>query len=290
MCYAIHCGDYKRVVHGYRQRTGTFHVIWSALTVEEKIQAIGDHPRRLRLLQTFNFLMAKHDSSYRKFVVLQSRGVAQRYTYEIFTAPEFEGVECALWPSLYHKTAFCESLVRGQSNRQSSFLHKVLSPVLDFSLDYKLLQYQYDRWLFKTITGAINSSRASGCSPNAALQQKLFSATYWQWQHLYLLDIVRQYGFPSFFLTISPYKWTFPWPPFMEEIRQDHCLEPTDLPLLETLFVGHMLEQIARGYLTGGVSICSAISSSPAFPTSSPTSIALNFSREEPFIFTCWSG
>ena len=28
-------------------------------------------------------------------------------------------------------------------------------------------------------------------------------------------------------------------------------MEPTDLPLLETLHVGHALEQIARGYLTG---------------------------------------
>ena len=180
--------------------------------------------------------------------------MAQPYAFEIFTAPEFQGVECALWPSLYHRTALCESIIAGQTNRQSgkaSFLYKVLSPVLDFSLDYQLLQYQYDRWLFKTITGAINSSRASGCSPNAALQQKSFSATYWQWQHLYLLDAVRQYGFPSFFLTISPYEWTFPWPRFMEEIRQEHCLEPTDLPLLETLHVAHVLEQVARGYLTG---------------------------------------
>ena len=37
----------------------------------------------------------------------------------------------------------------------------------------------------------------------------------------------------------------------MEEIRQEHCLEPTDLPLLETLHVVLVLEQVARGYLTG---------------------------------------
>ena len=122
---------------------------------------------------------------------------------------------------------------------------------VDFSLDYEMLHYQYDRWLFKTITGAIYSSWASGCSPNAAIQQKSFSAMYWQWQHLYLLNADRQYGFPSFFLTISPYEWTFSWPRFLENIREDHCLEPTDLPLLETLHVGHVLEQIARGYLTG---------------------------------------
>ena len=49
---------------------------------------------------------------------------------------------------------------------------------MDYSLDFKILQYQYDRWLFKTITRAINSSKASGCSPNCGLQQKSFSATY----------------------------------------------------------------------------------------------------------------
>ena len=49
--------------------------------------------------------MAKADSSYAKFVVMQSRGVAQPYAFEIFTAPEFQRVECALWPSLYHRTA-----------------------------------------------------------------------------------------------------------------------------------------------------------------------------------------
>ena len=243
--FDIHCGDYKCVVHGYCQRTGTFRISWSALLLSEKIQAIEDLPRRRRLPETFDFLMAKADSSYRKFVVMQSRGVAQRFPYQIVSAPEFQGIQCALWLSLYHTNAFCESLIEGQSNRcsrKASFLHKVLSPVVDFSLDYEMLHYQYDRWLFKTITRAIKSLRALGCSPNAALQQKSFSAMYWQWQHLYLLDAVSQYGFPSFFLATSPYEWTFPWPRFLENIREDHCLEPTYLPLLE---------QIARGYLTG---------------------------------------
>ena len=217
--------------------------------------------------------MNKADSSYAKFILMQFRGVAELYAYQIFTTPEFHGVECALWPMLYHSTALCKSLVSEQSNRQNrkaSFLHKVLSPVLDYSLDYEMLQYQYERWLFKTITGAINSSRALGCSPNAALQQKSFSATYWQWQHLYLLDAVCQYGFPSFFLTISPYEETFPWPCFLQQIREHYCLEPTDLVLLETLHVvAHMLEQVARGHLTGptsGSSTSSATRSSPASP------------------------
>ena len=85
--FDIHCGDYKRVVHGYRQRTGTFRVSWSALLVREKIQAIEDLARRRSLQKTFNFLMAKADSSYWKFVLMQSRGVAQPFPYEIFSAP-----------------------------------------------------------------------------------------------------------------------------------------------------------------------------------------------------------
>ena len=144
---------------------------------------------------------------------MQAHGVRPPFSYEIFSSANYEGIESALWPTLYHQTSFCESVIRAQNNRASgklSFMHKVLFPVVDNSLDYEILQYQYDRWLFKTITGAINSSKVSGCSPNRGLQDKLFSATYWQWQHLVLIDAVRQYGFPSFFITISPYEWTFP--------------------------------------------------------------------------------
>ena len=60
------------MVHGYRQRTGTFRITWSALNVQEKILAIEDQRRPDRLQRTFEFLMAKADSSYAKFVVMQS--------------------------------------------------------------------------------------------------------------------------------------------------------------------------------------------------------------------------
>lgn len=94
--FDIHCGDYHWVVHGYRQRTGPFRLTWSAVIVEEKIAAIQDQARRGRLENLFHLLMAKGDRSYAKFVVMQSRGVPQPFHYEIFTAAEYEGVECAL--------------------------------------------------------------------------------------------------------------------------------------------------------------------------------------------------
>ena len=250
----IRCGKYRQMVHGYRQRTGPFRVTWSALSVCEKLDAVVDKHRRRKLVRVFDWLMANPASSYRKFVVMQSRGVAQPMLLQIFSAPKFRGIECALWPTLYRTPTMCESIMEGQSNRatgKQSFMNKVLSSVVDYSLSFELLQYQYDRWLFKTITGAVNSSRASGCSPNVGLQHKSFSATYWRWQHLYLLDAVRQYGYPSFFVTVSPYEWTFPWPTFVEELHHDQGLQPTELPVLETIHVAHTLEKIARGFLTG---------------------------------------
>lgn len=251
----IHCGDYHRMVHGYRQRTGPFRITWCTLLVEEKIDNLEDTVRKNKVRLAYEYLMNNQESSYKKFVLMQSRGIATPFLYELFSAPQYHGIECALWPTLYLTTSMCESIIEGQSNRASgkeSFLHKVLSSVEDFSLDFELVQYQFDRWLFKTITGAVNSSRRFGCNPNVALQEKSFSCAFWQWQHLYLLDAVRQYGFPSFFITISPYEWTFPWPSFIEEIRQEQSLGPTDLPTLETLHIAHILEQIARGYITGG--------------------------------------
>ena len=238
----IHCGEYKRVVHGYRQRTGPFRVSWATTSVQDKISGLDDPIRRGKLQRAYEFLMASTDSQYSKFVCMQLRGVREPFPHEVFTAPEFQGVECALWPTLYHSSKLCETLLEGQANRASSklsYMHKVLSPVIDYCMEFDLLQFTYDRWLFKTVTGAINSSKASGCSPNCGLQQKSFSATFWRWQHLLLIDAVRQYGFPSFFVTISPYEWSFPWPGFIDQIRNQQCLEPTDLPVLETLHVAH---------------------------------------------------
>ena len=45
-----------------------------------------------------------------------------------------------------------------EGSRKLSYLNKVLSPVNNCAIIYDLLQYQYDRWLFKTITRALQES------------------------------------------------------------------------------------------------------------------------------------
>ena len=51
---------------------------------------------------------------------------------------------------------------------------KMGSSVLDYSVNYELLHYHYDRWLFKTITGAVNSAKKKHCSP--AISQNVSNA------------------------------------------------------------------------------------------------------------------
>ena len=216
---------------------------------------VEDRCRRSFLQKVYDLLLLKEDSSYSRFILMHFRGERPPFLYEIFSSPLYRGVEHALWLALYHTTSLCESILEGQDNRASgkiAFMHKLLSPVHDFSIKFEILQYQYDRWLFKTITGAVNASKASGCSPNRSLENKSFSKTFRQHQNLYLIDAVRQYGYTSFFITISPYEWTFRFPPFLEEIRSRYFKDVTETPTIETLHIAHVLEQIARGYLTGG--------------------------------------
>ena len=253
--FDVHCGDYRRIFNGYRQRTGPFRVSWSLTPVCDRIDQIVDEDRRDRVLNAYYYLLNSAESPYCQFARMQLRGERRPFLYEIYSSPRYRGVECALWPALYLRTSLCESVLEGQNNCASSkisYMHKVLSPVVDFAINYDILQYQYDRWLFKTITGAVNASKASGCSPNRSLENKSFSKTFWQHQRLFLIDAVHQYGFPSLFITISPYEWTFPFPPFIEEIRNIYGKDTTEVAVLETLHIAHVAEQLVRGYVTGG--------------------------------------
>ena len=83
-------------------------------------------------------------------------------------------------------TDWCETVLKGNETRLSTkvaFITKVFSNTLDYALQYQLLQFHYDLWLFKTVSGAISSARRLQCSPAIALNVKTFSAGYWNKQH-----------------------------------------------------------------------------------------------------------
>ena len=165
-----------------------------------------------------------------------------------------EGIECALWPNLYPFMAWCDSKISGSSSRFSSkvrFNFKLFSEILDYSLRYDLLQFQYDCWLYKTVSGAINTARYFKCSTAHSLDTKCFSATYWQWQHRYLLDAVDQFGLPDMFITLSPYEWSFPFLQWLHDVRSKTGKGPTSLAGFETAHIVQVLVQLVRGYFCG---------------------------------------
>lgn len=193
----IHYGSYQRRQYGYRIRTDPFRVTWSEKSVLQKIHEIANPTDRGKASLAYRLLMTRRESSYSKFVNMRDSNVRDPWPYEIYSNPVFQGIECALWPALYHKTELCESIISGHVSRQSgkvAFQKKVFAPVIDYAISYQMLHYQYDRWLFKTITGAINTARQSHCSPARALEDKSFSYQYWQWQHRVLIDAVHQFG------------------------------------------------------------------------------------------------
>ena len=130
-------------------------------------------------------------------------------------------------------------------------MKKVKSTIVDYGTTYDLLQFQYDMWLFKTVSGALTSGRFRMCSPARSLEAKPFSVEYSKWQHQYLLDAVNQFGAPSVFLTISPYEWSFPVPSWLSSMQDLTSRGPTQPAAFETTHIAHILEQIIRGYLCG---------------------------------------
>lgn len=252
--FIVHTGDYERHKTGYRVKRGMFRLSPQQTTVIDNINAITDRTTRERCLIAYNFLMNNQRSSYKRFIELRNDVVTNETRFNTYNLLQTQGIECALWPPLYPFTEWCESIISGRDSRLSSkksFLTKVHSQIIDYSLHFDLLLFHYDRWIFKTVTGAMTSARMFKCSPARSLDDKTFSPEYWRWQHRFLLDAVRQFGLPTVFMTFSPYEWSFPFPSWLQNIRCQTGMGPTNLAAYETFHIAHVLEQIVRGYLCG---------------------------------------
>jgi hypothetical protein len=193
-------------------------------------------------------------SSYKTFVELRQTAMTDSKRFNVYDFSQNVGIECALWPNLYPTLDFCETSLSGANNRASTkiaFMTKVFSQISDYGTNFELLQFHYDLWIFKTISGAITTARKKYCSPARALDAKTFSADYWKWHNYCLIDAVRQFGPPTLFLTISPSEWSFPLPPWLKTLQQLTGLGETELSAYETLHFVNVLEQLVRGYMCG---------------------------------------
>ena len=198
---------------------------------------------------------------------------------------ETVGLECALWPHLYWCTEMCETYVRSQDSRRlarvqpqgpamrgdssdseeaehdapgaegsarqsfkASFLAKVFSPVIGYGADWRLAQFVYDLWLWSSLGGA---KHCGGASLRGALAGRTFSPVYWQNMHLALVDVVKQIGFPSLFITVAPFEPTAPYHSWLEDELQKTLRARTNLPAAESFHLAHLLVQAAEGLICG---------------------------------------
>ena len=249
----LHTGNFIMHQHGYRQKDGFCRVSWSETAVLDKISQL-EPASHLKCMLAYRYLTTSPHSRYNHFVLLRQQHMESGSQLNLYDHRDNNGIECALWPHLYPFHEWCETSLSGNTSRKSakaSFIVKILSEVLDYSLDYDLLQFLYDRWIFTTDSGAIGSARYFNTSAATSLSTKTFSLDYWRWHHRYLMDAVRQYGFPDVFITLSPYEWTFPTPVWLQNAADISGKMPTQLATLETLNIAHVLEQTVRGYLCG---------------------------------------
>ena len=144
------------------------------------------------------------------------------------------------------------------SARQSlkaSFLAKVMSSVIGYASDYELAQFVYDLWLWSSL----GAKHASGVQMRVALAGKPFSPEYWRTRHFALLDLQRQLGYPTLFVTTAPHEWSSPYHAFLEDELLRTFKTRLHLPGPESFHLAHILTRAGTKRAgVAGRSTCSA--------------------------------
>ena len=65
------------------------------------------------------------------------------------------------------------------------------------------------------------------------------------------MDMVRQLGPPTLFITSAPYEWSFPLHEWVEDEMKKQLRSKLHLPVAETLHIAHVLKELDRGLFSG---------------------------------------
>ena len=139
---------------------------------------------------------------------------------------------------------------KGRNSAKSAYLAKVLGPVLGYGATYELFQFVYDLWLWSALGGKKNTVGQEG-SMRMAMAGYSFSPEYWRTRHAALIDMVKQLGLPTMFITVAPYEWSFPYHQWVEDEAKKLLRARLQLPVAETLHIAHVLAETVLGFLTG---------------------------------------
>ena len=126
----------------------------------------------------------------------------------------------------------------------------MLGPVLGYGATYELFQFVYDLWLWTNIGGKKNTVGQTG-TMRMATSGYSFSPEYWRTRHAGLIDMVKQLGLPTMFITVAPYEWSFPYHQWVQDEAKKMLRAKLQLPVAETLHIAHILAETVLGFLTG---------------------------------------
>ena len=221
--------QYKREKRlcGYRIHMNATRIRWKDNTFDDRVLLLPEAlQEKARMCHTW--LWENATSDYRSWV--EQHGAVLAHCENLWMAVDCltqVGIEVALWPHLFFNRDWCPSRARvvlglkrrrgvdpessddesdedlsgTRASGKELFMSLVFSEVTDYGSSYDLLHFFYDQWMFKTLGGA-----AAVCERNlrSTLSGKQFAPQYWTWQHQKLLDLVRQLGFPTLFVTLAP--------------------------------------------------------------------------------------
>ena len=121
-------------------------------------------------------------------------------------------------------------------------------PAIGYGADTNLAQLVFDLSLWSHLGGAKN---ATSIPLRVAMSGVPFSPEYWKLRHLALVDLQRQIGWPTLFITVSPYEWSAPYHAWLEHELQAALRSRTHLPVAETFHLSHVLTQLVVSMLCG---------------------------------------
>ena len=139
----FHYGDYKQMQHGYEQKNGMCHITWKQTSVQAAINALGDNASKIRCQLAY--------SSYKIFVDKQQNALESGEKINLYNYAANEGRVLSIQVGVKPLSKATKGKV--------SFINKLFSNIVDYATTYDLLQFHYDLWIFKTVSGAISSTR-----------------------------------------------------------------------------------------------------------------------------------
>ena len=254
---SVHQGSYlKPHSAGYRRHAELTKLRWKCTSVATNISLIANPEDQARCQNAYMYLQSRGDSSYKKWCAEHTAQLSQGHGGKALSWIRMlePCLEACLWPNLYWKDSICDSRFRGDSLKTScrkSFMAKLTSGILDYSMSYELLQFMYDMHLLAHLSGKLYGVQRLGVSFKHALKDVSETEQYLYVRRCAMIDLMRQHGPPDGMYTVAPGIFSFEYHPAIWDsllktgnyLGSDCCLD--------ALHVCHVLDNYLKRYVLG---------------------------------------